>query len=261
LIKEITIKRRKDFPKPEYAYDLLRLFGENIVTAIDDGLWKKHRSLCYPAFSDDNNALVAERTAVNLHRLFKIWETSSDATEEKGKKVWHVDLDNEMVKLALSVIGEAGFGMDLGDPVTADNSKLGESRAAEERQLLDGHKLTVQDALQKVCKNLTLKLILPRFALHLPFERMQEIRICFDEFQRYMKDLIAEKRKLQEAKAKDTTEEVKNVKKKADLLTILTEHATGMTNDEIFGDIFIFLVAGKLFYIIFCFISSLNSRA
>ena len=49
LVKEIGVTRRKEFDKPKEPYDIVRLFGENVVTARDnDGEWKRHR-LAYTA--------------------------------------------------------------------------------------------------------------------------------------------------------------------------------------------------------------------
>jgi len=44
VVKEVTVTRRKEFPKPTEPYEKLRIFGENVVTAVDEeGEWKKHR--------------------------------------------------------------------------------------------------------------------------------------------------------------------------------------------------------------------------
>ena len=96
IVKEIAVTRRKEFPKPDHAYEALRLFGENIVTAIDEeGEWKKHRlvkqshliddftewrwhsvlrrSIVGPAFSEGNNAFVADSTKYHLNKLMDTW--------------------------------------------------------------------------------------------------------------------------------------------------------------------------------------------
>ena len=86
--------------------------------------------------------------------------------------------------------------------------------------------------------------------------------MCFDEFQLYMKDFCEDRKDLQEVKSvvekrqedfKQDTEpfspsrfedKLRLDKKRGDLLSNLLVNNTVLTTDEIFGEIFIFLVAG-----------------
>lgn len=50
LCKEITSQRAK-WPKPTQLYEAVSFFGSNIV-ATEGDIWKKHRKIAAPAFSE-----------------------------------------------------------------------------------------------------------------------------------------------------------------------------------------------------------------
>src|SRR5690606_13333362 len=127
-----------------------------------------------------------------------------------------------------------------------------------------------REALQNVCKYLMLRLLLPTPMLYLPFSIFKQIRVSFEEVRWYMNDFCEERTKslsllADPGGAADTTtntprrklgkaftaddqaaeeEKQRMETQRGDLLTKLLANNTVLTSDEIFGDIFIFLVAG-----------------
>ena len=175
-----------------------------------------------------------------------------------------------MVRLALAVIGQAGLGLDLTTALDIVPAKDGVMHKMCLRfvsfsscflfSFLISLELHNRDSLQNVCKYLLPRLLIPIPMLYLPFGIFKEVRVSFDEFRIYMRDFCVErtaalgKRNTLGTPVKE--KELRKETRKADLLSKLLENNTVLTPDEIFGDIFIFLVAGtilNLFLIPFLF--------
>ncbi|KAF8801152.1 cytochrome P450 [Phlegmacium glaucopus] len=72
-IKEVASSRAL-FPRPSENYEIVALYGPNIV-ASEDEEWKKYRKISAPAFSERNNKLVWEETVTVMQSLFNdLWK-------------------------------------------------------------------------------------------------------------------------------------------------------------------------------------------
>lgn len=69
LTKKITGNRTR-FPKPLEYYGVLELFGSNVVT-VEGDLWRLHRKVAAPSFSDNNNRLVNEQAVKHTLEMFR----------------------------------------------------------------------------------------------------------------------------------------------------------------------------------------------
>ncbi|CAL1699322.1 unnamed protein product [Somion occarium] len=206
VIKEIMTARLK-FPKPIELYSLLLFFGHNIV-ASEREEWKKYRKISAPAFTEPNNKLVWEETVRVVTDLFdNVWGN-------KKEIVYDHALDITM-SLALFVIGGAGFGRRIGwnDEMVAP----------------PGHKLTFRDTLAAVSHDTMLKVTLPNWALYAT-KRTRAL---------HMMDMINARR------SSEKKEE------RYDLFSSLLDASEGnfdgeskLTDRELLGNIFIFLIAG-----------------
>jgi cytochrome P450 len=212
FIHEI-IERKTDFGKPIHQYQILDVFGRNVVTT-EGQEWKKHRKITAPQFSEKNNALVFDVTKKSIVELMGIWK-------ENGfdKKV---DVLHDMFQLAMHVISGAAFGVQM---------KFREDKSA----LRNGHKLTFKEALQGLNHFLPVYIALPTWLIRLlPFKVFKEARQGVDEFDAYMKELYH--------KAKDEESHENN------LLNALVKSAktdeNPLTMRELLGNMFIFLFAG-----------------
>lgn len=90
------------FPKPTEYYGVLEFFGPNVVT-VNGELWKHHRKITSPSFSEQNNLLVHEQTLKHLECMFQVWH-KSDSNEAI------VNVNEFMIQLTLYIIAGAGFG-------------------------------------------------------------------------------------------------------------------------------------------------------
>ncbi|KZP15280.1 cytochrome P450 [Athelia psychrophila] len=215
IIKEITSYRHR-FPKPVEQYATLTFFGRNIV-ASEGEEWKKFRKIAAPAFSDRNNKLVWDETALIMEDLF----ANGWGSQEK------ISLDhavNVTLQIALSVISVAGFGRKV--PWKQDES------------IPAGHQMTYQKSLHIVSSGVFVKILVPQWAMGLT-KHTRNVELAFDEFKKYMIELIQARRTAEKRE------------ERYDLFSSLLDanddsedgEAT-LTTEELLGNMFIFQLAG-----------------
>lgn len=212
-IKDLATTRR--FPKPVKIYEAINLYGHNIVSTEGD-LWKKYRKISGPSFSEKNNKLVWEETLRIVDDLTEnVWD-NKDAVVEHG-----VDIT---LPLALLVIGSAGFGQRV---TWEDNnsSKPGH------------HQLTFREALHSTASELIYNFILPNWVKALPHPRLRKIRQATSELSDYMREMIQDRQTSEVQDRHDLFSSLIHANKEEVELAALTE-------EELMGNIFIFLVAG-----------------
>ncbi|KAI3614982.1 cytochrome p450 [Moniliophthora roreri] len=214
-IKEITSSRAQ-FPKPVELYAILLLFGKNIV-ASEGELWKKYRKIASPAFSDRNNALVWNETVRIMLDLFNdVWGSREVITVDYALDI--------TLTITLFAISAAGFGRSISwqDDITVSA----------------GHQMTFKEALHEVSTGIIVKLTVPTWAMGLN-DRFRKVRLAFDELDQYMTEMIAHRRNTSAEK-----------EERHDLLSSLlganedTASEEPLTERELIGNIFIFLLAG-----------------
>lgn len=248
IIREFTVKQHEKFPKAYKDYEVLRFWGENIVTAPSEGYeWKKHRALLTPAFSSSNLRLVAKVTVDNTNTLFAKWDQQRKTTQLG--EVLDVHVDEDTMRLMLYVIAGAGFGQELGfDKSDEDYDKSKFS-------------ISFTEAMSVVSKYLLLWIAF-RPVFKLPFPALRKIQQGFVDFEAHVKDMIANRSAELTAASAAEKEEEKEVEKeseadaeidpasqRSDLLSLLLKSRAedarhNLTDEEIFSDSFIFLLAG-----------------
>lgn len=216
LIKDITSSRAL-FPKPVSMFQRLSIFGPNIVASEGD-TWKKYRKISAPAFSDRNNRLV--------------WDESLKITEDLIKTVWKnedvVEVEHAIditLSVALKVIGAAGFGRKMdwqADTVVPAR-----------------HTMSFHDALNLASTGIVLKLGVPRWAMGLS-PKWAKVRAAFDELELHMLGMIRDRQ--------TGGRKGKRYDLFSSLLDANDEELGGgeikLTDQELLGNVFIFLVAG-----------------
>src|ERR1700712_2952473 len=70
-IHQIT-SRRDAFPKPTETYQILNLFGRNILST-EGPEWKSHRKVTSPGFNEKNNVLVFEESCQQTQGMLRKW--------------------------------------------------------------------------------------------------------------------------------------------------------------------------------------------
>jgi cytochrome P450 len=133
-----------------------------------------------------------------------------------------------MMKFALHVITGAGFGTPFTWEASTDD-------------VPPNHQISFREAISSTLAHILTILITPKLLLRtLPFRGMRDSNLAYDEFGRYMRDLVEREKALGEksdgqnllaalAKFSGDSDDVKG---------------KVMTDDEIIGNIFVFLMAG-----------------
>ncbi|TDL22814.1 cytochrome P450 [Rickenella mellea] len=214
-IKHITSARAR-WPKPVELYSILRIFGGNIV-ASEDEEWKRHRKVANPAFSERNNRMVWEETVNIVNGMFD--------TAWKDKTIIEVDhcVDITM-PLALLVIGRAGFGRS----VSWEN----------DQKIPPGHKMSFKEALHIVSTEIVWKVSVPEWAMRFT-QKLRTIKLAFEEIQIYMQEMIDERRN-----AERKVERYDLFSSLLDASEEGEDGSTKLTDTELRGDVFIFMLAG-----------------
>ena len=205
---------------------MLEPFGPNVATAEGD-LWRFHNRRTAPPFGEANNSLVWTETIRQTRFLIKEWAQS-------GPK----DLTTDIYHMTLNIIAGAGFGekLDWDDHI-----------------VVEGHDLSFLQAMSGVVNYMVHILLLPKWLL-----RISPWRIAASahmEFERYVRNLITvEKERIRDYGSFQG-------RSKGNLLTAILqasddeakseghlargEKKTYFSDDEVLGNAFIFLLAGK----------------
>jgi cytochrome P450 len=133
------------------------------------------------------------------------------------------------MKLALHIISGAGYGRPF-DWETADN-------------ISPGHTLPFSHSLRVLVNNLILLFVFPRWILNLPIKKLPETKLVYNEFRRYLQDLIDAERNHQSIAGLDSVLKAL-VDHSADGTTATTKDRRVLTNEELIGNAFVILLGG-----------------
>ena len=105
--RDVLVTKHKQVNKKTIQYSSLSLVtGEGLLTA-DGEVWKQRRRLLQPAFHHEMIALTENEVDQALVRLHQRWDESVNS----GNAI--LDMDQEMMSLALEITGNTLFGTDL----------------------------------------------------------------------------------------------------------------------------------------------------
>lgn len=144
--------RRNDFPKPIELYGSIDVFGKNVIST-EGSIWRHHRKVTSPPFTEKNNHLVWKES---LHQAQGLIASFLDKDTEK-------DIAAATMQLSLHVISLAGFGRRLLWP----HEELKQNGKAA--VVPEGHTMTYKDALSTLLDNIISVLLLPKWFLSKPF--------------------------------------------------------------------------------------------
>lgn len=260
-IRTITLKREQ-FPKWTAVYNILRQFGENVLTT-ESSVWRMHRKVTSPSFNERNAALVFREAIVQTQGMLRMWTGPEGNTRKEPLKT----LQGDTMRLALNIISYVGFGMRLlwpgaTHPAGTDPKVL--KYGSHEPSI--GHELSFTDTMEFLLERLLVLLIFPRWFLReyflntlfdmlclykalmlwitefLPFEKIKKAVLAYDEYVKYMNELLDEK--IEDARKGDHIEGM-------DLMGQLAKSCFGtdnkdatLTREEIISNAFIMFVAG-----------------
>ncbi|KAI0538756.1 cytochrome P450 [Xylaria digitata] len=219
----INTKRRL-FVKPPDKMKMLEPFGPNIGSSEGD-LWKIHSRIASPSFDEYTQKLVWTETQRHTSMLMSLWSENHDFEFEKG-----------VYTLTMDVMGSVSFGQQ------ADQNTVQKTR------LPKGHKLSLLGALRGVIMHLPHILLVPKALLRYPWKGVYTAYIELDQ---YMDELLVQG-------MRDLSNGLDPTRSKQNLLKAILRssresenRASGamgvkvsLTNEEIKGNLFIFLLAG-----------------
>jgi cytochrome P450 len=126
-VREIFVANGRSTMKGRALQRSKQLLGDGLLTSEGD-LWRTQRRLVQPAFHAGMLDTYARQMVDGVR-------TRIDGTWRDGGTV---ELDREMAALTLSIVGEALFGTDLSEDVTAVAGALGTMVAQFQRRILPG---------------------------------------------------------------------------------------------------------------------------
>ncbi|KAK8206018.1 cytochrome P450 monooxygenase-like protein [Phyllosticta capitalensis] len=236
--------RRIDFQKPLERYRDVNLYGDNVVVS-EGEMWRRHRKVAAPTFSEKNNRVVFEESVRQAHALLYHWtrgKTESDPLH-------HVD--DDMMSISLHIISKAGFGVRVLWPheESAAQEEDGLGRFASTKAP-PGHALSYKDAMKKLMKNIIWVPILPKWLRQIaPFEGPKTATLAYEEWGLFMKELYDMKRiHMREGKVIEGMDLLGAIMKGAgvneDSLNSSEPPKQLLSDSEILGNAFVFILAG-----------------
>lgn len=148
--------RRDAFPKPLESYEILNIFGKNLLST-EGHTWKAHRKITSPSFNEKNNVLVFEEAVNQSQQMLKHW------TGPEGRG--NITLDTvatDTLRTTLHIISRVGFGVSLLWPGEEPKNK---EEAISSEELVDGHTMSFARALGTLLERLLLVVLIPTWLL------------------------------------------------------------------------------------------------
>ncbi|KAI4265812.1 MAG: hypothetical protein L6R38_009161 [Xanthoria sp. 2 TBL-2021] len=224
-----VLARRRDYIKPAVMYEQLNVFGRNLNT-VEGEDWQRHRRLTAPSFNEKTSSLVWEEARRQAHDMASSW------SQQGPQGTTEVVADT--ATLALHVLTCAGFGESY--PFNAGVRKVAE-----------GHAMTYRDSLSLCLSNIITFAIIPKRYLSYPFlpQKLRKLGQAVQEFQQYMEEMLARERD-SGAKGTSATPNLMSALVRASDEDAQAkdsgQHSSklGFTDEEIFGNIFAFNLAG-----------------
>jgi cytochrome P450 len=214
--------RRKAFIKANSMYEVLNLFGRNVNTVNGD-VWQRHRRITAPPFNERNSSLVWKESRRQSDDMLKTWIAKGQEGVSRT--------DKDFMTLTLHVLCRAGFGKSYA---------FDEGVAAP----AEGYTMSYRDALKAILENLLIVFTvaskkLPRWMLT---ANILLVQTAFAEFKRYMADMVEAERG--SAKSSDQDNLMSALFRASEAEAHSSEGRNGLSDDEIFGNLFIYNLAG-----------------
>lgn len=148
--------RRNDFPKPIQFYNLLEIYGRNVVST-EGAVWRHHRRITAAPFTEKNNEIVWAESLEQARHMLSHWEGRGRDGDGLAAEV-----AADTMRLTLNIISRAGFGMPLGWPSQVSPlSTTHEMAPSSGDEIPDDHRLSFKDALETLLESCLLLLLVP----------------------------------------------------------------------------------------------------
>ncbi|RMZ26156.1 hypothetical protein D0859_09785 [Hortaea werneckii] len=241
-VSQITT-RRNDFPKPTWIYASVDIFGKNVVST-EGQVWRHHRKITSPPFTEKNNHVVWTESLHQAQSMLTGW-VGEDGIGSGA--VW--DVAAQAMRLSLHVISRAGFGVRLQWP-----------HEETQTQIPEGHTLSYKDALSTLLENIIVVMLTPRWMLaHSPLKIHKDANEAYVEWGKYMREMYRDKRtEVKQGESREgmdlmgalvkgagiTTEALNDPNADPEKAGASPTNKQLLTDDEILGNAFVFILAG-----------------
>jgi cytochrome P450 len=236
------------FPKDSARYGILKMFGENLLTA-DVPTWKAHRKLISGSFNEHNAALAFHESIRQSKGMLDIWTGSAANHSEPLRTV-----ERDTLRLALHVISRVGFGVPLLWPgATMPNDASPKLLKYGGHDAPPGHVLSFAQTIHNVAEKILFLAVVPiRILKGLPSRNANQAGDAYDDFNKYMSELMDEN--IEEQKSGKTVEGGMDLmgqllrpqhdqgSKSIDEEAV--QDGRSLSREEIIGNAFIVLLAG-----------------
>ncbi|KAL2803125.1 cytochrome P450 [Aspergillus granulosus] len=111
VVKSIY-KARHSFLKPVKVLEGFAMYGSSVFTT-EGPHWAYHHRYTAPAFNDKNNALVWQGTLEQAQDMIDYWKEQHSIPGQPDSGFVLPDAREDILKLSLNVISDAGFGVKL----------------------------------------------------------------------------------------------------------------------------------------------------
>lgn len=242
VIHQITT-RREAFPKPTHKYEILAIFGRNLVTT-EGQEWKMHRKGVSASFNERNTAHIFAESVKQTQGMIAQWMGLETETTSSGTIT---TLEHDTMTVALNIIANVGFGLRF----FWEGQKMPDDLSAQNRKYASfepppGHSMTFVNSLATVLERITLLLILPTWLLQiLPFKATKLALEAYNNYSKYMEEFLQDK--IEAAQCGDGTAEGG-----MDIMGQLVRAKYGgkakdevqLSDSDILGNAFVIIVAG-----------------
>lgn len=261
VITQIT-SRRSDFPKPVALYDLLEIYGKNLLT-VEGKEWRRHRRITAPPFTENNNRLVWKESIFQAGQMVESWKEAAtkeanghangnanghtvSTEKEESKSVGAIveGLATDSMRMTLHIISRAGFDVRcLWPGVSA--ARKDDDGAIKSGEVPPGYQMSYVDALQTLLHLIVIPLLIPGWVCRWsPFAVLRTARKAYIDWGKYMADMYDRKM------AKITSSKSSTDDAGLDLMGAMIRGSAndssggGLTKQEVMGDSFLLFIAG-----------------
>ena len=200
LIDYVLVRNPQNFLKDRVVQNSRWFLGNGLLTAEGDA-WKRQRRLTQPAFSRNRIAAYTRCMTESAEQMLASWTTGTV-----------VDIHKEMMRLTLSVVVRALFGLE-----TVETGKISQSLNTIMLNSVGG------------------RLLLPPFFRYMPLRGMRDVRRVVDDMNAAVYEMIRQHR-------------IGDKHNSGDLLSLLMhardEDGSRMTDEQLRDEVMTFLLAG-----------------
>ncbi|KAI0195877.1 putative cytochrome P450 oxidoreductase [Astrocystis sublimbata] len=225
-----VMNRRYDFTKPRDKYKILEPYGPNVVTA-EGSTYRFHLRMTAPSFS--------EGTGVNT----LVWEEATRQTSllmDNWRKGLTESLEEDIGAMTLGVISLAGFGKQIG------------SVHEQAQDVETGFEISFLTGLQTIARHILAILVFPSWFLDwTPWARASMAK---RQLEMYLRAMIRRKKNAMGSSIKaernasttllDSVVEAALEEAQSQEEGDSKAKKQGLTEDEVMGNLFIYLLAG-----------------